>query len=126
MRNLRSVKALGLATVGTTLLLTAVPTAFAANLTGTFSYGTSQSSAGKVTIKNPTLDRCYPTKGAASAVNDTVSVARLFKDSDCKELTVALTPGRSDNKITFASVEFPTNAAAPGTTAPAAGTPTKP
>ena len=126
MRELRTIKMAGLGIVGASLLLTAAPTAFAADVAGGFSYGTANSTGGKVTIKNPVLDRCYPTKGAASGINETNLPAQVFRNSDCTELATTLAPGQSDNMITFASVKFTDQGPMPAAPVPAADTPIKP
>jgi hypothetical protein len=122
MRDRRSSKVAGLGIVGVSLILTAAPTAFAADPAGGFSYGTVGSPNAAVTIQNPTLGQCSATKGiASSGENKTDMAAQVFKDGDCKQLAATIEPGQSDNMVTFASVKF-----ADQGPVPAQGTPAKP
>jgi hypothetical protein len=125
MRISRSIRAtgvgVGIVAVGLFLAGVTGGSASAANVTGGFSYGTADSPSGAATIKNPTLERCYPTKDAADGVNETNLAAQVFKDGDCKDLAATLRPGESNDAVTFASVKFTDHA--PNA---AVGTPIKP
>lgn len=107
MNNHRSTRIAGLGIVLAGLVVAAAPAASAAKGTGVFSYTVSGSPKAAVTIQSPTQGRCYATKGIASAgVNKTDMAAKVFKDSDCKQIVATIAPGKSDPTVTFASVRF--------------------